>query len=168
MTRRRRRSGQRAYTPVISPSFLKARPAQICAFSKENERHTRCPSEWASVCGLRQGAVSAGGSQTGILRTGASAAVLIFFVRWVDSNGGSMGPTLHGSSQAGSFRPGGRQTPAPSGYSSASLSSRASVSTVVPARFQAPSVSKRRSPMRRPHGAMTRPIARKSLLSAWS
>jgi hypothetical protein len=53
-----------------------------------------------------------------------------------------------------------RYTPAPSGYSSASLSSLASVSTVVPLRFQAPSVSNRRSPMRRPQGAMTRPIAR--------
>ena len=51
-------------------------------------------------------------------------------------------------------------TPAPSGYSSANLSSLASVSTVVPLRFQAPSVSNRRSPIRRPHGAMTRPIAR--------
>src|SRR5262245_61735688 len=53
-----------------------------------------------------------------------------------------------------------RYTPAPSGYSSASLSSLASVSTVVPLRFQAPSVSNRKSPMRRPQGAMTRPIAR--------
>ena len=53
-----------------------------------------------------------------------------------------------------------RYTPAPSGYSNASLSSLANVSTVVPLRFQAPSVSNRKSPMRRPHGAMTRPIAR--------
>jgi len=53
-----------------------------------------------------------------------------------------------------------RYTPAPSGYSSASLSSLANVSTVVPLRFQAPSVSKRKSPIRRPHGAMTRPMAR--------
>jgi hypothetical protein len=51
-------------------------------------------------------------------------------------------------------------TPAPSGYSNASLSSRASVSTVVPLLFQAPSVSNLKSPIRRPHGAITRPIAR--------
>ena len=55
---------------------------------------------------------------------------------------------------------GSNYTPAPSGYSSASFSSRASVSTVVPLRFQAPSVSNRKSPILRPHGAMTRPIAR--------
>ena len=44
----------------------------------------------------------------------------------------------------------------------------ASESTVVPARFQAPSVSNRKSPMRRPHGAMTRPMALKSPRSACS
>ncbi len=60
------------------------------------------------------------------------------------------------------------QTAAPSGYCSARRSSFASESTVVPLRFQAPSVSKRRSPMRRPHGAMTRPMARKSVRSACS
>jgi hypothetical protein len=52
------------------------------------------------------------------------------------------------------------QTAAPSGYCSASRSSFARISTVVPERFHAPSVSNLRSPMRRPHGAMTRPIAR--------
>ena len=58
-------------------------------------------------------------------------------------------------------------TDAPSGYCNASLSSFASASTVVPD-FQAPCVSKRRSPMRRPHGEITRPIARKSVRSACS
>ena len=56
----------------------------------------------------------------------------------------------------------------PLGILSASRSSFASESTVVPLRFQAPSVSNRRSPMRRPHGAMTRPMARKSARSACS
>src|SRR5262245_36587935 len=39
-----------------------------------------------------------------------------------------------------------RQTAAPSGYCSASRSSLANESTVVPVRFHAPSVSKRKSP----------------------
>ena len=58
----------------------------------------------------------------------------------------------------------------PSGYCSASRSSFASPSTVVPCRFHAPSVSKRSEPMRRPHGEMTRPMARQSARSAccWS
>src|SRR5262245_18312359 len=62
----------------------------------------------------------------------------------------------------------GAYTAAPSGYWSASFSSLVNESTVVPPRFQAPSVSKRRSPIRRPHGAITRPIARKSARSACS
>ncbi len=61
-----------------------------------------------------------------------------------------------------------RHIAAPSGYCSASRSSLASDSTVVPLRFHCPSVSKRRSPMRRPQGEMTRPIARKSPRSACS
>src|SRR5262249_18774430 len=61
-----------------------------------------------------------------------------------------------------------RQTAAPSGYCNASFSSLVNDSTVVPPRFHAPSVSKRKSPIRRPHGAMTRPIARKSPRSACS
>ena len=61
-----------------------------------------------------------------------------------------------------------RQTAAPSGYCNANRSSFASESTVVPDRFQAPSVSNRRSPIRRPQGAITRPIARKSVRSACS
>ncbi len=59
-------------------------------------------------------------------------------------------------------------TAAPSGYCSANRSSFASRSTVVPDRFHAPSVSNRKSPILRPHGAMTRPIARKSVRSACS
>ena len=65
-------------------------------------------------------------------------------------------------------RPRKNYSAAPSGYWSARRSSFASDSTVVPERFQAPSVSKRRSPIRRPQGAMTRPIARKSLRSTCS
>ena len=66
------------------------------------------------------------------------------------------------------YESGVRYTAVPSGYCSANRSSLASESTVVPARFQAPSVSNRRSPMRRPHGAMTRPMALKSVRSACS
>src|SRR4051812_7564147 len=95
--------------------------------------------ERASACGLRQGAVNAGGSQVG-----------------------GLGRGVFGRPDRNSY------TPAPSGYSNASLSSRANVSAVVPARFQAPSLSNRKSPMRRPHGAITRPMARKSVRSACS
>src|SRR3954466_5774708 len=97
------------------------------------------PLQRASACGLRQGAVNAGGSQVG-----------------------GLGRGVFGRPDRNSY------TPAPSGYSKASLSSRAKVSAVVPARFQAPSLSNRKSPIRRPHGAITRPIARKSVRSACS
>jgi hypothetical protein len=131
-------------TLVILATFLRPSRSQIHQFSREIVRHARCPMAGPSACGLRQGAVNAGGSQVGYQDEGAFGRPIRF----------NHPPLLRSNYIPNSY------TPAPSGYSSANLSSLASVSTVVPLRFQAPSVSNRRSPIRRPHGAMTRPIAR--------
>ena len=98
------------YTLVISSTFLKAQPGRKCGFLGEFVRHAGCPQELVSVCGLRHEAVNAGGSQAGIPGRGAFGRPILFF--------SVQGPFCY--------------TPAPSGYSRASFSSRASDSTVVP------------------------------------
>src|SRR5687767_1836688 len=68
------------YTPVISSTFLKARPLRICGFIGDFVRHSRCPQEPVSVCGLRHEAVNAGGSQAGIPGRGAFGRPILFFL----------------------------------------------------------------------------------------
>src|SRR5262245_12114594 len=58
-------------TLVILATFLGPSLSRIPHFSREIVRHVRCPMAGPSACGLRQGAVNAGGSQVGYQDEGA-------------------------------------------------------------------------------------------------
>src|SRR5215475_14298378 len=58
-------------TVVILATFLGPVSSAIAQFSRKIVRHARCPIAGPSACGLRQGAVNAGGSQVGYQDEGA-------------------------------------------------------------------------------------------------
>src|SRR4030095_418532 len=93
-----------------NPSHIVAEP-KLCKLQnvEGNTSAWSLPLEGTSACGLRQGAVNAGGGQAGM------------------SGGGTFGGSILYLFRTDNFR----QTPAPSGYSNASFSSRARESTVV-------------------------------------
>src|SRR6186713_2531608 len=117
-----------------NPSDTVASPKPCNSQNLEGKKPAWClPLGSASACGLRQGAVNAGGSQAGISGWGTFGGSILYFFQ----------PAIL------------RQTPAPSGYSNASFNSLASESTVVPVFFHMPSLSNRMLPIRRPQGAIT-------------
>src|SRR5262245_18527058 len=105
-----------------NPSHIVAPPKTCNLRNVEGNEPAWClPLESASACGLRQGAVNAGGSQAVISGWGTFGGSILYFFTTPPGEASRPAHTL--------------QTPAPSGYSNASLSSRASESTVVPVFF---------------------------------
>src|SRR5262245_65946450 len=66
-------------TVVILATFLGPLSSPNPHFSREIIRHVRCPIAGPSACGLRQGAVNAGGSQVGYQDEGAFGRPIRFY-----------------------------------------------------------------------------------------
>src|SRR4029453_7181363 len=68
-------------TIVILATFVGLATFAMPQFSREIIRHVRCPIAGPSACGLRQGAVNAGGSQVGYQDEGPFGRPIRFTIR---------------------------------------------------------------------------------------